>query len=122
MLNNYRSFLLSKRTIKPNYIPYYVKWVGDCYSFLNIPDSVRISGDQKNQFLSHMAKSHEDWQVKQADAALRLYDYFLSQHSESPSAELTGEDGDWKSIEEKMRKAIRLRHLACSTWRGESRL
>jgi integron integrase len=115
MLNNYKSFLLSKGTIKPNYIPYYFKWVGDCYSFLNISDSIRINSAQKEEFLSHMAKSFEDWQVKQADTALRLYDYFLSQHSESPSAVLTGEDGDWKSIEEKMRKALRLRHLAYST-------
>lgn len=115
MLNNYRSFLVSKETIKPNYIPYYLKWVGDCYSFLNISDSTRLNNDQKRQFLSHMEKSYEDWQVKQADVALRLYDYFLSQHSGSPSVALTGEDGDWKSIKENMRKALRLRHLAYST-------
>ena len=32
------------------------------------------------QFLSEMAKRHEDWQVKQADTALRLYDYYLSKN------------------------------------------
>ncbi len=64
--------------MKPKYIPHYIKWVSNCYSFLNIPSTTRINIDQKKQFLSHMAKTHEDWQVKQADTALRLYDFFLS--------------------------------------------
>ncbi|MEW6586274.1 MAG: hypothetical protein AB1442_11775 [Nitrospirota bacterium] len=78
MLNNFESYLLRKGTIKSNYVPYYLKWVADCYSFLNIPISDRINGDQRMKFLDDLAKRHEDWQVKQADAALRLYDYFLS--------------------------------------------
>ncbi|MEW6214422.1 MAG: hypothetical protein AB1478_04340 [Nitrospirota bacterium] len=73
MLEKFRDYLLSKGTIKSNYVPYYVKWAADCYSFLNVPDTTRINSDQKKQYLSHMAKSHEDWQVKQADTALRLY-------------------------------------------------
>jgi integron integrase len=77
--------------------------------------SSRLSNDQKNQFLSHMAKSYEDWQVKQADTALRLYDYFLSRKQKGPSSESGGSDGDWLTAEEKMRTAMRLRHLAYST-------
>ncbi len=63
--------------MKPKYIPHYIKWVSNCYSFLNIPFTTRINSDQKKQFLSHMAKTHEDWQVKQAGTALRLYDFFF---------------------------------------------
>ena len=115
MLNNFRDYLISEDTIKSNYVPYYVKWVGDCYSFLNISDTTRLSNDQKNQFLSHMAKSYEDWQVKQADTAVRLYDYFLSKQMEEMSSVSPFESREWISIEEKMKKALRLRHLAYST-------
>jgi hypothetical protein len=115
MLNNFRDYLLSERAAKANYVPYYVKWVGDCYSFLNISDASRLSSDQKNQFLSHMAKSYEDWQVKQADTALRLHDYFLSRQQKAPASKSNDSDSDWLSVEEKMRTALRLRHLAYST-------
>jgi integron integrase len=115
VLNNYRDYLLSEGSVKSNYVPYYVKWINDCYSFLNIPCSARINSDQKKQFLSYMAKEFEDWQVKQADTALRLYDYFLSRQSETPATVSPEESTDWILIEQKMLKALRLRHLAYTT-------
>ena len=114
MLNYFRQYLLSERAVKTNYVPYYVKWVGDCYSFLEVADTIPLRADQETQFLSHMAKSYEDWQVKQADAALRLYNFFLSCQLKKPSTESAG-DSEWLSVEEKMRTAMRLRHLAYST-------
>ena len=71
ILRDYESFLTKKRNIRPPYIPYYVKWVADCYRFFNEPESKRVSADQRKQFLSQMARTHEEWQVKQADTALR---------------------------------------------------
>jgi hypothetical protein len=38
----------------------------------------RITQDEKREFLKHLSKGHEDWQVKQADYALRLYGFFLA--------------------------------------------
>jgi integron integrase len=116
MLRAYESFLISKGTIKSQYVPFYLKWVSDCYSFLNEPLSNRLGSDQKKQFLSDMAKGHEDWQVKQADTALRLYDYFLSKQvmpTNSTSSPSPAER--WKPLEEKMRNALRLRHRSLST-------
>lgn len=115
MLDAFKHFLLHKDTVKSQYIPFYIKWVSDCYSFLDTSLSSRLSSDQKRQFLSHMAKRYENWQVKQADTALRLYDYFLSRKlkvlaSGSPTA-----DEKWKAVEEKMREALKLRHRAYST-------
>jgi hypothetical protein len=78
MLDTFKVFLQDKKAIKSQYIPFYLKWVSDCYRFLNEPISTRLPGDRRKQFLSHMAKRHEDWQVSQADTALRLYDYFPS--------------------------------------------
>jgi integron integrase len=117
MLDNYRSYLLQEGAVKANYVPYYVKWVADCYSFLDVPHTDRIDNDLKSSFLSYLAKSYEDWQVKQADAALRLYDYFLSRESGAgvPDATATDGGGDWTDIEGKFREALRLRHMSYST-------
>jgi hypothetical protein len=115
MLNNFKNYLLTERAIKSNYVPYYVKWVGDYYSFLNIPNFTRIDNEQKNQFLSHMAKEFENWQVKQSDTALGFYDYFLSRQLKTPAEVSPGESTDWIFIEKKMQDALRLRHLAYAT-------
>ncbi len=72
MLNGFREFLLKQGNIKSNHIPYLIKWVGNFYSFLKIADTSFITAEQKNQYLSHLSKTHEDWQVNQSDTALQL--------------------------------------------------
>jgi len=115
MLRNYEAFLTRKGTVKPQYIPYYLKWISDCYNFLHEPLSNRLGIEQKNLFLSHVAKLYEDWQVKQADTALRLYDYFLSQTISPETGEAISVREKWQIIEERMRDALRLRHRSLST-------
>jgi len=115
MLRDYESFLTRKGNVKPLNIPYYVKWVSDCYRFLNESESERLSSDQKGQFLSRMAKNHEDWQVKQADTALRLYDYFLSRKEMQASKASSADGLEWSSMEDKLRQALRLHQRSLST-------
>ncbi|MCL5062857.1 MAG: phage integrase N-terminal SAM-like domain-containing protein [Nitrospirae bacterium] len=84
--------------------------------FLDIPLTQSITNDQKSQFLKYLSKTHEDWQVKQADNALRLYSYFLSsQHSDKAGGISETLINDWKVVEEKTVEAIRLRHRSYST-------
>lgn len=83
MLESFKNFLSSKGTVNDKYLPYYLKWVTEGYRFLDIPLSQFITNEQKSQFLKYLSKNHEEWQVNQADNALRLYSYFLSsQHHE----------------------------------------
>ena len=65
MLRAYEAFLTKKGAPRPQYVPHYLKWVSDCYGFLNEPLSNRLGSEQKKQFLTDMAKRHEDWQVEQ---------------------------------------------------------
>lgn len=75
MTNGFREYLLKQGNIKSNHIPYLIRWVGSFYSFLKVPDTCFITAEQKKQYLSRLSKTHEDWQVNQADTALRLYNY-----------------------------------------------
>ena len=116
MLESFKNFLSSKDKVNDKYIPFYLKWVAEGYRFLDIPLAQFITNEQKSQFLKHLSKNHEDWQVNQADNALRLYGYFLS--LENPNkAEGIPETliNAWKAVEEKMIEAIRLRHRSYST-------
>jgi hypothetical protein len=115
MLKSYEIFLKKKGAMKPQYIPYYLKWVSDCYVFLDQPLTNRFNSEQKKQFLFDMAKQYEDWQVKQADTALRLYDYFLAQTISPETGKPLIQKEQWQLLEEKMRNVLRLRHRAFST-------
>jgi len=65
--------------------------------------------------LDQMSRRYEDWQVKQADTALRLYDYFLSREAKRPSERQPATSEDWNPLEEKMRQMLRLRQRSLST-------
>jgi len=115
MFDRFHDYLLNTGHIGEKYIPYYLKWVSDCYSFLNEPVEKIILYDRKLQFLKHLSKNHEDWQVKQADYALRLYNFFIS-HTVKEIPEGSGNfEEEWKIIEEETRKALRLRHRSYHT-------
>ena len=116
MLEPFKQFLSLKGRVQSKYLPFYLRWVTDCYRFLEIPLSQFITNDQKSQFLKQLGKSHEDWQVNQADHALRLYSYFLSRTSPDENGRSSATMiNDWKAIKEKTIEAIRLRHRAYST-------
>ena len=114
MIHAFKEYLCRGSAIKPTYVPYYLKWISACYEFLDIEPSFRLAINQKKQFLTHMAKSCEDWQVKQADTALRLYDYFLS-HEGRRSKDRKQYGKDWEYFEGKMREALRLRQRSINT-------
>jgi integron integrase len=115
MFEAFKQLLLHKGSIKAQHVPFYLKWVSECYTFLNVTPSTRINGDQRKQFLSHMSKRHEHWEVKQADTALRLYDYFLSRETKANAEGVPAAEGDWRALEEKMRQMLRLRQRSLST-------
>jgi hypothetical protein len=110
MFEEFQRYLIKNSRQQDKYIPYYLKWISDCYSFNNEPVDHNLNSEQKQQFLTHLAKNREDWQVKQADYALRLYNFFLSRNKKETSA-----SKEWKIIEENTTKALRLRHRSLST-------
>ncbi len=110
-MNNFRQFLAKKR-IKEKNIPYYVKWVSDCYDYLAKPLSADIKPDEKEKFLRHLATSHEDWQIRQADRAIKLFQYFVALNRKKKHKESTRA---WRKAEENAVKLLRLKHRSYST-------
>lgn len=115
MITAFKEYLRHKGSIKSTYVPFYLKWVSACYEFLDIDPSSRLANEQKKRFLAHMTKRYEDWQVKQADTALRLYDYFLSREGRKLVQDGEASVNEWKYFEEKMHEALRLRQKSLST-------
>lgn len=114
MLEQFQRYLSENARFKAKYIPYYVKWVAGCYAHAGESAERPIGSEQKQEFLMEISKSYEDWQVKQADYALRMYNFFLSRQGK-PSLSSSGLENEWRILENATRKALRLRHRSLST-------
>lgn len=115
MLNAFTQFLSTKERLPEKNIPYYVKWVSDCYRYFDAPESQQLTNEQNAEFLSRLAKKHEDWQVQQAERALKLYGYFLSRSQNKNAETAVAVSTDWQRLEERLREALKLRHRSYST-------
>ena len=114
MFARFEQFLVGKGAVPEKQIPYYVKWVTNCYAICKCPADKILAADQKKQFLEMLENSREDWQVKQAEQALRLYTFFISRYGQRP--EPTNDEGKlWNQIIENMIKVMRLKHLSLNT-------
>jgi len=84
MLGGIEEYLVSKAAPNKKYIPYYLKWVSYCYTFLDQLDNSLPTSVQVESYLNHLSKTREDWQVKRAEAALRHYGYYLASELKTP--------------------------------------
>ena len=114
MLERFQQFLIKNGSIGQEQIPYFIKWVMDCYSFINCQTDTIIATEQRKQYLEYLSKIREDWQVKQADQALRLYLFFLSKVNRHPDP--TNDSGRlWEQALENMVNVLRLKHMSLNT-------
>jgi hypothetical protein len=74
-----------------------------------------LSNDQKQEFLNLISKRQEEWEVNQADYALRLYGFFLNHGLKESSKDSGGSEEKWEELLEKTRKDLRLRHRSLTT-------
>jgi integron integrase len=103
-LLKFQEFLVRKKHIPEKNAPYYSLWVNKFFSFSTSTNEEKFDNILK-QFLEHLsAQKTEEWQLKQAEEAIRLYfQDFIK--------------GDSASIFSKLRKAIRLKHYSYATER-----
>lgn len=64
MFDRFQKYLMNRVHVKDKHIPFYLKWISDCYTYLNESVQNRITTEQKQQFLKHISINNEDWQVK----------------------------------------------------------
>ena len=110
----FKTFLQTYGKIKAKHIPYYLRWISMAYQFAQQPDSLPLSPQQQKAFLQHLSRNHTDWQVQQADRAIRLYRYFLSQKMSNFSQNIPA-TMEWNHIIQEMQKALRRKHRSLST-------
>ena len=113
-INEFRDYLLTQRIVPETNIPFYQRWVSSFFTFTGSNGDKEISTDDIKRFERHLSKTYQEWQVKQAREAVRIYGYFIRK-KQRQSQNVTAQPEAWKKTVDEMRKILRLKHRAYST-------
>jgi len=121
ILPEFQDFLLSRSLVPAKNAPFYAHWVSKFLAFSN--ENQDLGGDLGVEKFLNQLKSQmkiADWQVKQADEALRLYiHHFLDGKTSVVSPNVPQERfPDTSRILGEMREAIRIKHYSYRTERS----
>ena len=117
-LQQFGEFLLKAQLVKERATPYCVRWVR---RFLARPATDEPVADQVRRFCDDLEReSCEDWQVRQAEQALRIYFVNFLQRTDwhrTPASTVVGEHGhiDPLAALDLLRQRLRTRHYSSRT-------
>ena len=118
-LQQFGEFILNAQLVKEKAAPYCVRWVR---RFLTRPASDEPAADQVRRFCEYLEREGvwQDWQVRQAEHALRIYFVNFLQRTDwqrRPMSRVLDEDGRTNPLAalEQLRGRIRTRHYSYKT-------
>lgn len=116
-LNAFERYLEANLVVSEKRRPFYVHWVARFLNYNGKQEAEPADDRNIEPFLQQLGKSAEEWQVKQAREALRIFFYFLSRGAENIHASIVEMEGNdaWKEVVDQMKEALRLRHRSMRT-------
>jgi integrase len=118
-LQQFGEFLLKRQLVREKAAPYFVRWVR---RFLSRPASDEPLADQVRRFCDDLERNGgaEDWQVRQAEHALRIYFVNFLERTDwhrRPSSCVVDEQGRTSPLAalEQLRLRVRTRHYSYRT-------
>ena len=118
-LQQFGEFLLKARLVRERAAPHCVRWVR---RFLTRPASDESLSDQVRRFCEDLERhgGRQDWQVRQAEQALRIYFVNFLQRTDwhrRPASTVVAEHGRTNPLAalEELRRRLRTRHYAYRT-------
>ena len=80
-LQLFENFLREKRLTQEKHLSYYLHWVSRFLTFCSDHHASPADDSQTEPFLRQLAKTKEEWQVKQAREALQLFLFYQSRNA-----------------------------------------
>jgi len=115
-LQSFEHYLRNRVQLKEKYIPFYLRWVKRAYEQLKASFEESLTGQQAKSFLQELSHTHRDWQIRQAEDALRHYTYFISgRQKKNDFIPVNTSFAEWDSLIEQMQQALRLKHRSYQT-------
>lgn len=114
-MDGFQSFLECKQIVPPKQVPFHVRWVRKFLAFSQVQPGKPATKEDTLRFLRHLARTCEDWQVRQAEEAIRLFYYHRAMQERPGPAEDQGPKAAWRHLSDEMKRGLLLRHRSRST-------
>ncbi len=115
-MDQFTNYLLSKSIIPEKQVSYYVGWVKLFFRSLGRDNSEKVTSEEIDRFIKDLARTREDWQIKQAEEAIRIYLYYL-RRKKAPVVFEGDTRQQWKIVSEEMKNMLRLKQRSLKTER-----
>jgi len=114
-MEQFKSYLISSKLTDEKKAAFYISWITRFYKSCNKSPEDPVTQEEIDRFLNQLSKHREEWQVKQASLAIRLYQYYKERKNTEKGREGLELNAQWKSTAEEMRKILRLMHRSYRT-------
>ena len=112
-LDDFKKYLLNTAKIKPEILPYYLKRINAVIAYYNKSFGEGISNEEKSRFLDEISNTYEEWQIKQADYAIKLYNFYINDQNRTKN--IKENSILWEKRFEQLKNTLRLKQRAYNT-------
>ncbi len=115
MIGNFKTYLEDQHVVLEKQVGFYVTWVMRFFSYFKKDPGDPVPQEELDTYLNHLSMKLEEWQVKQAKEAIRLYLYFRKRKSAAFSSGQTPLNERWREATGEMQRMLRLKHRSFAT-------
>ena len=114
-MDEFVHYLRKKRIANAKKRAYYAQWVRNLFRHIGKKPGHSIRDLEIKQFLSEISDSYQDWQVRQAQDAIRLYLYYQGQPKTTQVTKSYPHERLWSAAVDQMVATMRLKHPSLRT-------
>jgi integron integrase len=114
-MNGFRNYLFSKGIANDKSINFYQMWVSKYLDFKRLRDENDQEIDDIDKFINMLSENYADWQLNQANEAVRAYFLYKAREKAPHDSENSSTDAHWKQVAEDMIRMLRLKQRSHRT-------
>ncbi len=93
-------------------------WVKNLYDYIGKSPGSNVKKEDIDQYISNITKHKQDWQVQQAQEAIRVYMHYKDRPAEPRVGVNDSTKAQWKLVGSQMVNRLRLKQLSLQTERN----
>jgi len=116
-MQEFTNYLLSKQFVSKKQSYFYQLWVNNLYDFIGKNPGSDVENEDIDKYINNITKHKQDWQVKQAQEAIRIYLHCKIRPMEPRVSVDNKIKTQWKLVGSQMVNTLRLKQLSLQTER-----
>lgn len=111
-MQDFNNYLVSRHFTSKKESHFYRLWVKNLYEFIGKNPGSKLENEDIDKYINYITKSKQEWQVRQAQEAIRIYVYYKNQQKEVPLSVDSNIKAQWKIVGSEMMNMLRLKQLS----------